>query len=105
MRGEARRVSVSSVTRGGCGTPLLGIACAQESKSANDTVTLAVIGAVIGEFVGSDRGLGTLVLVTQGQFNEALKFAALLTLVALALTLYGSAIALERVLLRGRAGG
>ncbi|MFN2251715.1 MAG: ABC transporter permease [Anaerolineae bacterium] len=65
-------------------------------------VTLSVIGAVVGEFVGSSRGLGTLVLISGGQHNEALKFAALLTLVALALTLYGSAVALERVLLRGR---
>jgi NitT/TauT family transport system permease protein len=65
-------------------------------------LTLSVIGAVVGEFLGSDRGLGTLVLVSRGQYNDALTFAALLTLVALALTLYGSAVALERVLLRRR---
>lgn len=65
-------------------------------------LTLSVIGAVVGEFLGSDRGLGTLVLVSRGQYNDALTFAALLTLVALALTLYGGAVALERVLLRSR---
>lgn len=65
-------------------------------------VTLSVIGAVVGEFLGSDRGLGTLVNVARGQFNDALTFAALLALVTLALSLYGLAALLERVLLRGR---
>jgi NitT/TauT family transport system permease protein len=67
-------------------------------------VTLSVIGAVVGEFLGSDRGLGTLVLITRGQWNDALTFAALLTLVALALALYGGAAVLERALLRKRQG-
>jgi NitT/TauT family transport system permease protein len=65
-------------------------------------VTLSVIGAVVGEFLGSDRGLGTLVQVARGQFNDALTFAALLTLVALALTLYGAAAGVEHVLTRNR---
>lgn len=65
-------------------------------------VTLSVIGAVVGEFLGSDRGLGSLVQVAGGQFNDALMFAALLTLVVLALSLYGAAAALERLLLRDR---
>ncbi len=65
-------------------------------------VTLSVIGAVVGEFLGSDRGLGTLVNVAHGQFNDALTFAALLTLAALALTLYALAAGLERTLMRGR---
>jgi NitT/TauT family transport system permease protein len=65
-------------------------------------VTLSVIGAVVGEFLGSDRGLGSLVQVTNGQFNDALMFAALVVLVALALSLYSLAAAIERVLLARR---
>jgi NitT/TauT family transport system permease protein len=65
-------------------------------------VTLAVIGAVVGEFLGSDRGLGTLIQIASSQFNDALMFAALLTLAVMALTLYGAAAATERLLLRDR---
>lgn len=65
-------------------------------------VTLSVIGAVVGEFLGSGRGLGTLVNVSRGQYNDALTFAALLTLATLALTLYALAAGLELILMRGR---
>jgi NitT/TauT family transport system permease protein len=63
-------------------------------------VTLSVIGAVVGEFVGSDRGLGFLVNLARGIFDTPLMFVALLTLMAIALTLYLSVAALETVLLR-----
>lgn len=61
--------------------------------------TLSVIGAVVGEFVGSDRGLGFLINVARGQFDTALVFVALLTLVALALGLYGGVVLVEKRLL------
>jgi NitT/TauT family transport system permease protein len=44
-------------------------------------ITLAVVGAVVGEFVGSDRGLGYLILLSSGQLQTALMFAALFLLV------------------------
>lgn len=44
-------------------------------------VTLAVVGAVVGEFVGSDRGLGYFILLSSGQLQTALMFAALFLLV------------------------
>jgi NitT/TauT family transport system permease protein len=62
--------------------------------------TLAVIGAVVGEFVGADRGLGFLINFGRGQYDTALVFVAAATLVVLALLLYGGVVALERVLLR-----
>lgn len=65
-------------------------------------VTLSVIGAVVGEFLGSSRGLGTLLQITNSMFSDALMFAALVTLIVLALLLYGGAAALEHVLLRDR---
>lgn len=61
--------------------------------------TLAVIGAVVGEFVGSDRGLGFLINIGRGQYDTALVFVAIFTLVALALLLYGGVVLLETRLL------
>lgn len=61
--------------------------------------TLSVIGAVVGEFVGADRGLGFLVNVGRGQYDTALVFVAVFTLVTLALALYGMVLLLERKLL------
>jgi NitT/TauT family transport system permease protein len=61
--------------------------------------TLAVIGAVVGEFVGADQGLGFLVNVGRGLYDTALVFVAVFTLVILALGLYGSVVFLENHLL------
>jgi len=61
--------------------------------------TLAVIGAVVGEFVGSDRGLGFLINFGRGQYDTALVFVAVTALVVIALALYGLVSLLERVLL------
>lgn len=65
-------------------------------------VTLSVIGAVVSEFVGSDRGLGFLVNLARGLFDTPLMFVALFTLMAIALALYGVVSALEFVCLRWR---
>ncbi len=61
--------------------------------------TLSVIGAVVGEFVGSDRGLGFLINLARGQYDTALVFVAVFALVALALSLYGLVVLLENRLL------
>lgn len=61
--------------------------------------TLAVIGAVVGEFVSADKGLGFLVNVGRGLYDTALVFVAVFTLVLLALGLYGSVVFLEGRLL------
>ena len=66
--------------------------------------TLSVIGAVVGEFVGSDEGLGFLVNHARGLYNTPLVFAALMTLMTLALLLYGLVAVLERVALAWRRG-
>jgi NitT/TauT family transport system permease protein len=58
--------------------------------------TLSVIGAVVGELVGADRGLGFLVNVARGQYETDLVFVAVFTLIALALALYGAVTILER---------
>lgn len=69
--------------------------------------TLSVIGAVVGEFVGADRGLGFLINVGRGQYDTPLVFVAVFTLVAMALSLYGIVVLLESRLLswqNGKAG-
>lgn len=49
---------------------------------------LAVIGAVIGEFVGSDSGLGNLILLSTSSQNTALTFAALAAVTILSSVLF-----------------
>jgi NitT/TauT family transport system permease protein len=61
--------------------------------------TLSVIGAVVGEFVGADRGLGFLINVGRGEYDTALVFVAVFTLIATALVLYGLVVLLESRLL------
>jgi NitT/TauT family transport system permease protein len=61
--------------------------------------TLSVIGAVVGEFVGSDRGLGFMINRARGQYDTALVFVAVISLVMMALALYGSVVILENRLL------
>jgi len=59
-------------------------------------ITLAVVGAVVGEFTGSDRGLGTLLLRAIGVVNTPMLFAALIVLTALAIVLFALIEILER---------
>jgi len=64
--------------------------------------TLSVIGAVVGEFVGADQGLGFLINVGGGLFDTALVFVAVITLIGMALSLYTAVALLERRLLAWR---
>jgi len=61
-------------------------------------VTLAVIGAVIGEFVGSSEGLGFLLLSATSQINTPLAFAALFALALLGIVAYLLVVVVERLL-------
>ena len=49
----------------------------------------APIGAIIGEWVGASEGLGYLMLLANGRVKTDLMFAALFTLGALSMSLYG----------------
>ena len=51
-------------------------------------ITFAVIGAVIGEFVGSESGLGYLILVSSSQARTPVAFAALVILTIMSIVLY-----------------
>jgi len=61
--------------------------------------TLSVIGAVVGEFVGSDKGLGFLINLGRGQYDTALVFVSVFTLIIMAMALYGIVVLLEKRLL------
>ena len=60
--------------------------------------TLSVIGAVVGEFVGADRGLGFLINLAGGLYDTPLRFAAFFTLSLIALFLYKTIGILEKKL-------
>jgi len=62
--------------------------------------TLSVIGAVVGEFVAAERGLGFLINVARGQYDTPLVFTAVFTLILLAFALYSLVLLAERRLLR-----
>lgn len=63
--------------------------------------TLAVIGALVGEFVQpKSQGLGFLLVTARYQFKTDEVFVVLFTLVAMALVLYGLMALAERRLLR-----
>jgi NitT/TauT family transport system permease protein len=60
-------------------------------------VCLAVVGAIVGEFVGSDRGLGYLLLTSTGTFDGPLTWAALIILIAMGMILFAIVSLIERL--------
>jgi len=62
--------------------------------------TLSVIGAVVGEFVGADRGLGFLVKQGQGLYDTPLMFVAVISLVVIAMSLLWDRRARRAILAR-----
>jgi len=62
-------------------------------------VTLAVIGAIVGEWAGADRGLGYLINLARGSlFDIPLMFATLVTIAAIGVLLYLAVALVERAL-------
>jgi NitT/TauT family transport system permease protein len=62
--------------------------------------TLSVIGAVVGEFVGSDKGLGYVIRSANSDIGTERIYAALLLLGLLGTALYGLASFLRKVVFR-----
>jgi putative hydroxymethylpyrimidine transport system permease protein len=65
-------------------------------SGAKIAVTIAPIGAVFGEWVGSDSGLGHLILQDNAQLETARVFAATAVLSAIALAIFGLLVIAER---------
>jgi NitT/TauT family transport system permease protein len=59
--------------------------------------TMSVIGALVGEFVASDRGLGSLIITSGVTMQTAAIFASLVMISVLGLVLYGLVVAVEQV--------
>jgi NitT/TauT family transport system permease protein len=68
-------------------------------SGAKIAVTLSVIGAVIGEFIGSNEGLGNLLLTANSQLNSPLVWASLTVLSVLGMILYGLVVLVEKLLM------
>lgn len=61
--------------------------------------TLAVVGAIVGEFVGADRGLGWLLLQANGVADTTLAFGAVVAMAALGTLLFGFVFLVERLVI------
>ncbi len=59
---------------------------------------LAVAGAIVGEFLGSERGLGYLMLQVQVTLDTPAMFMAVILITLIGVVLYGLVLALERLL-------
>lgn len=59
--------------------------------------TLAVTGAVVGEFVGANEGLGYVILQANGNLDTAMLFAALIIMSALGVLLFLILEVIERI--------
>ena len=59
---------------------------------------LAVAGAIVGEFLGSDKGLGYLMLQVQVTLDTPAMFMAVILITLLGMVLYGLVLGLERLL-------
>ena len=66
-------------------------------SSLKITATAAVVGAIVGEFVASQRGLGYLITTTQSSMNTSLAFAALVWISVVGLLLYGLVVLAARL--------
>ena len=66
-------------------------------------VTLAVVGAVVGEWAGASRGLAVLLNLARGSlFDSPLMFATLVTIALVGVALYLGVVVLERRLVGAR---
>ncbi|TMF32589.1 MAG: ABC transporter permease [Chloroflexi bacterium] len=60
-------------------------------------ITLAVVGAIVGEWAGADKGLGVLVNLARGSlFDIPLLFATLVTIALLGIACYALVVIAER---------
>ena len=68
-------------------------------SSLKITATAAVVGAIVAEFVGSDTGLGYLLLTSTATLDGALVWSALLILVVIGIGLFAIIARLERAVI------
>ena len=64
---------------------------------AKVAITLSVIGAVVGEFVGSDQGLGYVILSATSYWKTELAFSSMILLSVMAIALFAAVSLVERL--------
>lgn len=62
-------------------------------------ICLSVVGAIVGEFVGSDSGLGYLLLTSTGSLDGPLVWSALFILIAIGMILFTIVSKAERLMI------
>lgn len=70
---------------------------------AKVAITFAVVGTIVAEFVGSDHGLGYVLVLARGNLDTVTVFAVILWLIGVGFLFYFAVEWLERLCLRGRA--
>jgi NitT/TauT family transport system permease protein len=65
-------------------------------------MVLSVVGAVVGEYVGANRGLGALIIAAQGTMDTPLMFAVFVLLTVVGVVLYQAVALAERYCTRWR---
>jgi NitT/TauT family transport system permease protein len=75
----------------------LPLALPQIFAGAKVAMTLAVVGAVVGEFIASDTGLGHLIVIGQGDLSAAEIIVGILTLTVIGTIFYGVIEITERI--------
>jgi NitT/TauT family transport system permease protein len=58
---------------------------------------MTVVGAIIGEFVGSDRGLGYIIINSQSTMDMPPIFSSLIVISAIGAIMYAAVLLLERL--------
>jgi NitT/TauT family transport system permease protein len=69
-------------------------------SSLHTSVGLAFVGAIVGEYLGSARGVGYLILQAEGTFDVNTVFAGIAVLTAFALVLDGAVGRIEKHLMK-----
>jgi NitT/TauT family transport system permease protein len=68
-------------------------------------ITFAVVGTIVAEFVGSDNGLGYILVLARGNLDTVTVFAAILWLIVIGFLFYFAVEMAEWFCIRGRAAG
>ena len=67
------------------------------------SITLAIIGVIVAEFVSSQRGLGYLIMFGNGRLDTTMMMTAIVVLSAMGLALYAIISLMARVIVFWRA--
>src|SRR5262249_32021028 len=68
------------------------------------TATAAVVGAIVGEFVASQKGLGYVIVTTQSSMNTSVAFASLIWISVVGLLVCGAVVLTAQLLARWAEG-